>query len=72
MQKKSEKGVMRTGKKVYRPPLTSTYKETKLLEYLNNGIEWVFRYYGISLKQAKYPLPYRDYVMEFDLRNNTN
>ena len=38
-----EKGVMSTGKKVYRPPLPSTYKETELSEDLNDGMEWVFR-----------------------------
>ena len=48
-----EKGVISTGKKVYRPPLPSTYKETELLEDLNDGMEWVFRYYGRYLKQAK-------------------
>ena len=26
----TEKGVIRTGKKVYRPPLPSTYKETEI------------------------------------------
>ena len=35
----TETGVMRTGKKVYRPPLTSTYKEKELSEDLNNGME---------------------------------
>ena len=35
-------------------------------------MEWVLRDYGISLKQAKDPLPPRDYVMEFYLKNNTN
>ena len=36
----TEKGVIRRGKKLYRPPLPSTYKETKLLEDLNDGMEW--------------------------------
>ena len=34
-------------------------------------MEWVFRDYGRSLKQAKDPLTHRDDVMEFDVRNNT-
>ena len=33
-----EKGVINTGKKVYRPPLPSTYKETELSEDLNDGM----------------------------------
>ena len=33
-----EKGVIRTGKKVYRPPLPSTYKETELSERLSYGM----------------------------------
>ena len=51
----TEKVVIHTGKKVYRPPLPSTYKETELSENLNNGMEWVFRDYGISLKQKNTP-----------------
>ena len=43
----------------------------ELSEYLNDGIKWVLRYYGGSLKQAKYPLPPRDDVMEFNVRTNT-
>ena len=35
----TEKGIIRTGKKVYRPPLTSTDKETELSEDLNDGME---------------------------------
>ena len=50
-----EKGVIHTGKKVYRPPLPSTCKEMELLEDLNDGIEWVFIDYRISLKQGKDP-----------------
>ena len=38
-----ENGVVRTGKKLYRNPLPSTYKETELSEDLNDGMEWVFR-----------------------------
>ena len=34
-------------------------------------MEWVFRDYGIFLKQAKDHLPHRDYVMEFDVQTNT-
>ena len=41
-EKSTEKGVIHTGKKVYRPPIPSTYKEIELLKYFNNGIEWVF------------------------------
>ena len=48
-----------TGKKVYRNPLPSTYKETELLEDLNDGMEWVLRDYGTSLKKTKDPLPPR-------------
>ena len=40
-------------------------------EDLNNGMEWVFRDYGRSLKQSKYPLPPRDVVMEFNVQTNT-
>ena len=32
-------------------------------------MEWVFRDYGIPLKQAKDPLPHRDNVMELDEQN---
>ena len=67
----TEKGVICTGKKVYRPPLPSTYKERELLEDINDDMEWVFRYYVISLKKSKDPLPPRDDVMEFDVRTNT-
>ena len=34
-----EKVVICTGKKVYRPPLSSTYKEIELLEELKNIME---------------------------------
>ena len=34
--------VITTGGGVYGPPLTSKYKETKILEDLNDGMEWVF------------------------------
>ena len=34
-------------------------------------MEWVFRDYGRSLKQTKYPLPYMEDVLEFDVRTNT-
>ena len=67
----TENKFIRTWKKVYRPPLPSTYKEMELSENLNDGTEWVFRDYGISLKQSKDPLPPRDYVMEFNIRTNT-
>ena len=70
MQLKKKNGVMRTGKKVYRPPLTSTYNKTELSEDLNDGMEWAFIDYGISLKQSKDPLPPREYMMEFDVRTN--
>ena len=56
---------------MYRPTLTSTYKETGLPEDLNDGMEWVFRDYGRSLNQEKYILPPRDGVMEFEVRTNT-
>ena len=65
-----KKVVIHTVKKFYRPPLTSTYKETELLEELNNGMEWVLRDYGRSIKQEKGPLPPRDDVVEFDVWNN--
>ena len=67
----TEKGVIRTGEKLYRPPLPSTYKETEILEDLNDGTERVLKYYGIYLKQAKEPLPPRDDVMEFYVRTST-
>ena len=38
----TEAGVICTGKKVYRNPLPSTYKETELSDNLNDGMEWVF------------------------------
>ena len=38
---------------VYRHPLPDTYKETGLLEDLNDGMEWVIIDYGRYLKQAK-------------------
>ena len=66
-----EKVFIRTEKKVYWPPLPSTYEETELSEDLNDGMEWVFRYYGRSLKQKKDPLPPRDNLMEFNVRTNT-
>ena len=61
-----EKGVIYTGKKLYRHPIPSNYKEKELSEDLNDGTEWVLRDYGISLNQAKDPLTPRDNVMEFD------
>ena len=66
-----EKGVICAGKKVYRPILPYTYRETKLSDYLNDRMEWVFRCYGRYLKQEKYLLPPRDDVMEVDVQNNT-
>ena len=67
-----EKRVIRTGKKVYRPPISSTYKETELSKDLDDGMEWVFRDYGRHLKKAKEPLPTRYDVMEFYVQTNTN
>ena len=67
----TEKGVICTGKKVCRPPLPYTYKETELSEDLNYGTEWAFRDYGRSLNQSKDPLPPRNDVMEFDVQTNT-
>ena len=67
----TEKGVIRTGKKVYMPPLPYTYKENELSEDLNDGMEWLVREYGISLNQAKDLLPPRDDMMEFDTKTNT-
>ena len=66
-----EKGDILTGKKFYRSPLPSTYKEMELLEDLNDGLEWVFRDYGIYFRQVKDTLPPRDDVREFLVRNNT-
>ena len=37
-EKISEKGGIITGRKVYSPPLTSTYRETDLSGSLNNGM----------------------------------
>ena len=66
MQEKNiENGGIRTGKKVYRAPLPSTYKETEVSEELNDGMEWVFRDYRRSLNQAKDPLPPMYDVIEF-------
>ena len=64
-KKPTEKGVIRTGKKVYRNPIPSTNKETELPENINDDIEWVFRAYGRPLKKSKDPLPPREDVMEF-------
>ena len=41
----TEKWVIRTGKKVFIPPLPSTYKETELLKDINGGMEYVLIYY---------------------------
>ena len=43
----------------------------EISDNLNDGMEWAFRDYGISLKQANDLLPPRDAVMEFDVQNNT-
>ena len=37
----------------------------ELLEDLNEGMEWLFRYYRIYLKQAKDPIPPRGGMMGF-------
>ena len=64
MREKSHiKLVICTGKKVYRHPLKSTYKETEILEDINKGMEWVLRDYEIFLKKTKYPLPPRYDIM---------
>ena len=68
--KPPEKEVIHTGRKVYRPPLPSTYKKTELSDDLKNGTEWVFRDYVGSLKEAKEPLPPIDNAVEFDARND--
>ena len=52
------------------PPLPSTYKETELSEDINNGVEWVFRDYWTPLKKSKDPLPPRDDVVKFYVKNN--
>ena len=60
-----EKGVIRTRNKVYRPPLPCTYKGMEISENLNDGMEWVFRDYSISLNQSKDPLPPNNDVVGF-------
>ena len=67
----TEKGDILIGKKVYRPPLPSTYNEAESLEYFNDGIEWVVRDYRTSLKEAKEPRPLRNNVMVFDVQTST-
>ena len=62
--------VIHTGKKAYMHPLTSNLKETDLSDYLNNGIEWVFRDCGRYLKHAKDPLPLMGNMVEFDMRTD--
>ena len=62
-----EKGVIRTGRKIYRPSLLSTYREPELSEDLNDRMEWVFRDYGRSLKRTKEPLPPREDIVEFEV-----
>ena len=57
--------------KFYSPPLPSTYKETQILEDLNDGMEWVFRDYGRSLNKSKAPLQPRYDVDEFYVQTNT-
>ena len=54
-EKPTEKGVIHTGKKFYRPALPSIYKDLELSEELNDGMGWVFRDYGRSLKQKSTP-----------------
>ena len=66
-----EKGVICTGKKVYNTPLTFTYKEIELSEDLNDKMEGVFVGYRRYLNQSKEPLPPSNYVVVFDVRNNT-
>ena len=69
-EKPPEKGVIRTGKKVYIPLLPSTYKEKtfeKPLTMTWSGYSDNWR----SLKQEKEPLLPRDNVVEFDFWNNT-
>ena len=61
----TEKGVIHKGKKFYRPLSPSTYKETELLEYFSESMQWVFRDYVTSLKQVKDLLPPRNDVVEF-------
>ena len=65
------KVVICTGNKFYRPPLPSTYKGKEIFDSLNDGMEWVFRDYGRSLKQEKYPLPPRDYVVGVYVHTNS-
>ena len=44
-KKPKEKGFKGTEKKVYRPQIPSTHKETELSQNLNDGMDWVFRDY---------------------------
>ena len=60
-------GVICKYRKVYRPLTPSTYKETEILEDLNDVIEWVFRYCGRPLKHAKDSLLPRDNLVYFDV-----
>ena len=56
-------------KKVYRPPLTSNYKEPNLGPDLLENSEWIFEEHGKSLRQTADELPPRVDVIEFDLSN---
>ena len=53
------KGAVEMPKKVYRPPLTSLYREPDLGSDPLDGMDWLFACHGKSLRQLKEPLPPR-------------
>jgi hypothetical protein len=58
-------GLIRTGRKMYRAPLPSLYKDPKIQEDLPDGCDWPYRKGGKALQQHTSPLLPRDDVILF-------
>jgi hypothetical protein len=59
------RGLIRTGRKIYRTPLPSLYKEPEVAKDLLDGCNWLYREGGKALRKANAPLPPRDDVIQF-------
>jgi hypothetical protein len=61
----ADQGFIRTGRKMYRPPLPSLYTGPEVEDDLLDGHDWVYKEHGKALRHTKEPLPPRDNIIQF-------
>jgi hypothetical protein len=61
----ADRGFIRTGRKIYRPPLPSKYTEQELDDDLLEGHDWLYKEHGKAILKTVGPLPPRDNIIQF-------